>query len=474
MSRSSSAILGILVLAAGGWVGYQRYESRRLSPFKMWDNRAGASFFFFDSEANHDMGKRFRCREIEGDVRLCEVETGVAGLMRLAIDNTGHAMIVQWRVADSSLRMVEEARKMAAEWSLVQPNHTQVKGANGTSRTHWITPDSAWSAWMSDDFSNVANPRSIELVDERRLKKTSDANTRALLRMAQTGYVDASQLDAAMARDPEAVASAARALGESGRTLAIAAARLPHCEFQPGDSVVAGDELRAAYGSADATALQQAVALAYPGMQLVIGAHAYLKDAGGAAEEVRILPPTTDGTSFAFAVSYPRRVALVDVRLQMFSDESNGCRAPAEIVIARRDTATGRIVDAQHLDADEDALASEVTALDFARDVDASTILVAKYDARYGTQRWFGEVDWDALVVPIAGAPKIKRRVPNVLGWKDGDQRETAGIAVVDRTTAAGMHLSLIYTTVTPPTRLILAPGPKGLPSGWMLLDQLQ
>lgn len=474
MNRSSSAVLGILVLAAGGWVGYQRYEANQLSPFKMWDNRAGASFFFFDSEANHDMGKRFSCRSVEGDVHLCEVKTGIAGLMRLAIDNTGHAMIVQWQVRDSSLRMVEEARKMAAEWSLVQPNHTQVKGANGTSRTHWMTPDSAWSGWMSDDFSNVANPRSIELVDERRLRKTSSANAVALLDMAQSGYVDAGQVDAAIARDPAAIATAAKKLGANGNALATAAARLPRCDFQPGDSIGAADELRTEYGSVNVTALQQAVALAYPGMQLVMADHVYLLNAVGAAELVRVLMPVDNGSSFAFAISYPRRVALVDLRLQMFSDPSNGCRAPAEIVIARRGSPNGPIVDARRIAADEEAMASEVTALDFTNDVDGSTRLVTKYDARYGTQRWFGEVDWDALIEPRGDTPTMTRRVPNVLGWKDGDQRETAGIAVVDRTSPAGMHLSLIYTTMTPATRLILAPGPTGLPSGWMLLDQLQ
>jgi hypothetical protein len=209
-------------------------------------------------------------------------------------------------------------------------------------------------------------------------------------------------------------------------------------------------------------------------MQLVIAGHTYLLNAAGAAEQVRVLPPTTDGTSFAFAISYPRRVALVDLRLQMFSDETNGCRAPAEIIIASRDNVNGRVVDARHMDADEEALASDVTVLDFTRDMNGSPILATKYDARYGTQHWFGEVDWDAIIEPRAGAPKMTRRMPNVLGWKDGNQRETAGIAVVDRTSLAGMHLSLIYTTVTPPTRLILAPGPTGLPSGWMLIDQLQ
>jgi hypothetical protein len=159
--------------------------------------------------------------------------------------------------------------------------------------------------------------------------------------------------------------------------------------------------------------------------------------------------------------------------MQMFKDTTGSCRAPAEIVVARRDT-SGRIVDARRIDADEEALASDVSVLDFTRNIDGSTILVTKYDARYGTQRWFGEVDWDAIIEPGAGVPKMAKRLPNVVGWKDGDQRETAGIPVVDRTSKAGLHLSMIYTTVTPPTRLILAPGPTGLPSGWMLLDQLQ
>jgi hypothetical protein len=474
MNRSFGALLGILVLVIGGWVTYRRYESNQLSPFRMWDNRAGATFFFFDSEAYHDTGKRFRCRSVEGEVQLCEIETGVAGRMRLALDNSGRAMIVQWQVADSSLRMVEEARKMAAEWSLVESRHSQRKGVNGTSRTRWLTVDSAWSASMSDDFSNTANPRSIEIVDERRLRRVEDGSAPALLRLAQTGYIDADELDAAVTRAPDAMAAAASALGARGRALAVAAASLPHCDFQPGDSVVAGNDLRSEYGIDNAKLLEQAMAQAYPGMRLLLGHHAYLVNAAGAAEEIRVLAPTTDGDAFAFAVNFPKRAEAVDRRLVTFGDTTGQCRASAEIIVARRDSATGQVMDVRRGDADEDAMASQVRTLDFARDEDASPLLVVKYTATYGTATWIGEVDWDAVVAPVGGAPRVTRRLPNALGWKDNEQHETAGMAMVEKTSPAGLHMLMAFTTAESPTRFILPLGPRGVPSGWMLLDLLQ
>ena len=474
MNRSFGALLGILVLVIGGWVTYRRYESNQLSPFRMWDNRAGATFFFFDSEANHDMGKRFRCRSVEGDVQLCEIETGIAGRMRLALDNSGRAMIVQWQVADSSLRMVEEARKMAAEWSLVESHHSQRKGVNGSSRTRWVSLDSAWSASMSDDFSNTASPRSIEIVDERRLKRVEDGSAPTLLRLAQTGYIDADELDAAVARAPDAMAAAASALGAHGRALAAAATSLPRCAFQPGDSVVAGNDLRSEYGTDNAELLEQAMAQAYPGLRLLLAHRAYLVNAAGAAEEIRVLPPTIDGDAFAFAVNFPHRAEAVDRRLLTFGDTAGQCRASAEIIVARHDFATGQVMDVRRADADEDALASQVKTLDFARADDASPVLVVKYTATYGTATWIGEVDWDAALAPVGNAPHVTRRLPNALGWKNSELHETAGIAMVEKTSPAGLHMLMAYTTAEPPTRFILPLGPRGLPSGWMLLDLLQ
>jgi hypothetical protein len=474
MSRSASAVLGILVLAAGGWVSYRRYESNLLSPFRMWDNRAGAPFAFFDSESNHDIHKRFHCKSVEGEVQLCDVDMGAPGFMRLALDNSGRAMIVEWRIADSSLKVVEQARQLAAEWSLVESRHSQRKGVNGSTSTRWVTTDSAWSASMSDDMANTANPRWVVLVDERRLKRAVDASASTLLRLAQTGYIDADELDAAVARAPDAMAAAASALGAHGRALAVAAASLPRCDFQPGDTVVAGNDLRPEYGTDNAALLEQAMAQAYPGLRLLLAHRAYLVNAAGAAEEIRVLAPAIDGDAFAFAVNFPQRAEAVDRRLLTFGDTAGQCRASAEIIVARRDSATGQVMDVRRGDADEDAMASQVKTLDFARDDDASPLLVVKYTATYGTAKWIGEVDWDAVVAPVGDVPRVTRRLPNALGWKDNEQHETAGIAMVEKTSPAGLHMLMAYTTAESPTRFILPLGPRGVPSGWMLLDLLQ
>jgi hypothetical protein len=112
--------------------------------------------------------------------------------------------------------------------------------------------------------------------------------------------------------------------------------------------------------------------------------------------------------------------------------------------------------------------------LDFTRDDGASSVLVVKYTAAYGTPAWVGEVDWDAVVAAVGGVPRVTRRLPNVLGRKDSEQHELAGVAFVEKASPAGLHMLVGFTTAEPPTQFILPPGPHGLPSGWMLLDLLR
>jgi hypothetical protein len=164
----------------------------------------------------------------------------------------------------------------------------------------------------------------------------------------------------------------------------------------------------------------------------------------------------------------------VDRHLLTFGDTASQCRASAEIIVARHDSATGQVVDVRRGDADEDAMASQVKTLDFARADDGSPLLVVKYTATYGTATWIGEVDWDAVVAPVGDVPRVTDRLPNAVGWKDNEQHETAGIAMVEKTSPAGLHMLVGYTTAESPTRFILPLGPRGVPSGWMLLDLLQ
>jgi hypothetical protein len=474
MSRSAGAVLGLLVIAIGGVVAYRRYETMQRSPFPLWEIRAGMPFATLDDQAQRGAHKRFSCRPVEADVRLCELEAdGPTGLMRLALDNTGRAMIVQFRVTDTTLKMSEEARKLGAEWSLVDARHPQRKSTGGASITRWASADNSWSASMSNGASSSI-PSMIVLVDERRLTRTVNASAPVLLRLARAGFIDAEVVDAAVAHSTTDVAAGARTLGAPGRALSATALALPRCEFQPGDSVVSGRDLRTAFGSDESAVLEQAMVRAYPGMRLRLERVAYLVDAAGAAEEIRLVGPTWDENAFAFAVTFPRRVSAVHGRLEAFGDMTGQCRAAAEIIIGRRDSASGKVVDVRRHDLDEDALAHWITALDFTRDVDGRAVLVAKYSATYGTPDWIGEIDWDALVVPSADSLRVERRVPNVFGKKDHGQHETAGMLIVDKESPAGMHLLVMEGSAEALIKLlVLPPGPRGLPSGWVLLDLL-
>ena len=466
--RNGLAVTCLVVLAVGGWTGYRRFEESTLSPFKMWDTRAGAPFSAFEAEAA-EAHRTFQCEPVEGGVRLCEVETGVAGTMRVALDESSRAMIVQWRVADSSLRMIEEARKMAAQWSLVPSHRSTGEGTNGT---RWVSNEGNWSAFMSA-FTPSTPPAMISLVDERRLSRTADASATAMLRLAQAGYVGPEAVAAALVRAPGAFAAAARTLGAPGRALALAAAAMPACGFVPGDSIAAGTDMRAALGADDATLLEQAIGLTYPGFRLRIERGAFLVDSSGAAESIRLVPLARNGNAFAFAVSFPRRVESLDRRLLSFGDSIADCRASAHVVVGRRDSTSGQLVDVRRVDVDEEALGSQVVGLQF-RDEEESPVLDVRYSATYGTTGWIGVVDWDAVVAPASDSLRVKRRLPNVIGLKDSTGHEIAGIAAVSGTSPAGLDLSVVLPDARRSAWLILPAGPRGPVSGWMLLDLIK
>ena len=399
--RDGLALTCLVVLAVGGWTGYRRFEASKLSPFTMWDTRAGAAFSAFEAEAA-EAHRTFQCEPVEGGVRLCEVETGVAGTMRVALDESSRAIIVQWRVADSSLRMIEEARKMAAQWSLVPSHRSSGGGMNGTR-----------------------------------------------------------------------FAAAARTLGAPGRALALAAAAMPACGFEPVDSVAPGPDTRAAYGEDDASLVEQAIGQAYPGFRLRIERGAFLVDTSGAAELVHIVPPVRNGNAFAFAVSFPRRVEAVDRRLLTFGDSAAQCRASAQIVVGRRDSSSGQLADVRRVDVDEEALGSQVAGLQF-RDEGESSVLDVRYSATYGTKRWIGVVDWDAVLGPVGETLRVESRLPNVIGLKDSAGHEVAGIAAVTGTSPAGLDVSIVLPGPRRSAWVILPAGPRGPVSGWMLLDLIK
>lgn len=199
MSRPYGAVLGLLVLAAGGVVAYQRHQRNQLSPFSLSEIRAGMPFATLDDQADRGEHRRFSCRTVEAEVRLCELETdGPPGTMRLALDGAGRAMIVQFRVADTTLKMRELARQIAAEWSLVDPRHSQRPRADGTNVTEWKSADRSWSASMVNEALSTI-PSVFVLVDERRLARTLGGSPPILSRLSQAGLIDAELVDTAAA-----------------------------------------------------------------------------------------------------------------------------------------------------------------------------------------------------------------------------------------------------------------------------------
>ncbi|HET7457409.1 MAG TPA: hypothetical protein VFJ74_07125 [Gemmatimonadaceae bacterium] len=495
--RLSHASVVLLALSAGGWTAYSSYERAQLSPFALWSVRAGAPFQEMDDLAFREMKHHFACRSANDGFRLCELATdGPPGVMRVAVDERGRAIYVQFLTADTTLMMREESRRLGADWNLVRRG-VAVRASSGAPATRWETEDHRWSAEMRAGESALL-PSSITLADERAFARVAERSVPTLLLLARHGIVSDAALAAVEHRSPGVLGRAADSLAGDARALAAAARALPLCAGVPVAPTAAAAGNYDPNGPAIAmlaperTAIAaQAIARAYPGVRLeMVGLSSYLVDASGGWEEVRLIPnaASEDGRRYAFALSFPARSTAVESR-SVARDTTGRCRAPAEVLVADVDPATQSVAGLQRVDVDGEALSARVMTVNFARSGDDRPALVVGYDAVYGVAAWRGEVRWHELIALGDAAPAVVRRVPQAGMRSDDRPGVTAALFVPDdpvgddpfgftEDASAVRRMAVFdpdepYPHLAPAKRLVLPPGPNGVPSGWSLLDLL-
>lgn len=485
--RPSYVGLVLVALCVGGLTAFRVHDQSQLSPFPLWTVRTGMRFQAMDDEASREMKRRFACRPAGAGVRTCELATdGPPGRMRVVVDERGRAVVVRFEVADTTLKMREEARRLAAEWDLVSPGQPHGAGTARTS-TRWVSGGGRWSAEMHPGQVDPI-PSAITLVDEPALARIVAASVPALAALVGQGIVSDTALAAAERREPGALARAADSITAAGRTLARAAAALPHCGADPlGGPRGLPDSSGGALAPEVAAVAAQAVAAAYPGTRLVVGARAtYAVGPAGAVEEIRLAPSARneEGDQYAFAVTFPARSDAAERTATSFGGGSR-CRAPSEIVVARYDSAAGAVTGIRRVDVDGDALASRVRALDFVLTDDGRAMLVADYAATYGTRDWFGVVHWQQLVAGESALRVVRRtadgytKTDGVAGRTEGvlvdarGRRDAAGAAPDDVPGVARLRVVTRGDATPPAKQLFLPAGASGLSSGWTLLDLL-
>ena len=447
-------------------------EQRDRAAFSLWEARPGMPFATYDDHTDSVSRQRFACRPFTGSDRLCELRaSGLAGRMRLIVDSAGLIVLAHFAPTAESGPLRDEARRLAAEWGLVQPGMPRrLASDDEASGFRWVSPDGRWSAEMVYGRRWRTIPIGMGVADEAAIERIRRSSAEALFLLTAEGVVEPPVEAALGDAKRQAAAKAQRtaaALTAASRALAISIAARPVCTPERQDRPVAGDTY-AAIGSMASADIVEAIRLAYSGSRLMLGAKAYLIDASGRGEEVliRAIEREADNDLIAFAMSYPRRAMLAE---RSAASLESACRAPGDVVIARR--VAGRVVESERVVLDEESSVARVAALDWLPSATGGLPqLSVRYTSHYHTPTWIGEVDWKALIA-IDGL-RVERRVPLTLRKRDRSGAfDMATPLVIDGIEDTGIRISAVDADSLP-RFLFLPTGPAGYPSGWMLLGQ--
>lgn len=480
MSRSALFVItGLLI--AGAMFGVGRYQRAQVSPFPLWDFRAGSDFKPMDDQASQESKRRYSCNSlaIDGAGKLCTLTTsGIRGTVLVALDSLQRAIVIQFRSTDGTRTMREEMRKAAAAWSAVVPGRRlEGESENGSQfdATHWLSADGRWSATIQ--FSIADTLDIVTLRDERALARIyARAPTVAFVHETEglLNPLTAEQRQTFMTRALELARASSAANTREGTRLSQASRGLPECHPAQPDAIIGTGEPRYE-GPLDAAVMSRAVGLAYPGARLELGDGTYFVNADGRAELARLSQTIVDRDAgiAVFALSFVRRARVVNDQI----DAGNvpECRALAQLIVARLD-ARGYVTGASPIAVAGDATASEVLDLRFYHDVERSDAraIHVRSSSVYATSTWSGFVDWEEVV--SVDSLRVYGRAPVAVGKREAGKGSLGGQVQVENATTESLEL-VIYGIVEEAKATFVAPVvvPRdgGYINGWSLLHAL-
>jgi hypothetical protein len=482
MSRSLLIVVAGLVIA-GAVFGVRSYRRAQMSPFPLWDFRAGTDFKSMDDQASRESKRRYTCASlgIAGAGKLCRLETsGIRGTVLLVLDSLQRAIVIQFRSADGSRTMREEMRKAAAAWSTAVPagrrrHDDQTANGSPSMATHWLTADGRWSATIG--FSAADTLDVVTLRDEGALARIyANAPTVAFAHESEglVNPLSEAQRQALMARALEIARSSSAANAQQGVRLADDSRRLPECQPAQPDVIVGTGE-PAYSGPLSSATMSRAVTLAYPGARLELNGGTYFIDANGRAELARVSQTIVDRESgiAAFGLSFVRRASVASDQIDATGVST--CRAPAQLIVARLD-ARGNVAAASVIRVAGDATASEIVDIGFLDDLTGSDrrAINVRSSAVYATSRWTGFVHWEELA--SVDSLRVYERSPVSVGKRETGIGSLGGQVRVENITAESLEL-MIYGLVeganTTYVRPIVLPHNGGYVNGWSLLHSL-
>ena len=163
--RPAAVAAALLCVALAGFTAI-RYRDRA-GPFELWTLHAGMPFAALDDDEYEATKRRFVCGPLPGGGHFCQLHGRVAkGMLRVFVDPNDRAAIIQFWPADDNSVYMDNARKLAAEWTLVaKPVSARAEPPATDETSLWRTTDRRWSATIQEGcFERV--PTVIEVADD--------------------------------------------------------------------------------------------------------------------------------------------------------------------------------------------------------------------------------------------------------------------------------------------------------------------
>ncbi len=435
------------VLLAGGWKARSYIERGRMSPFALWDFRAGMSFGEIEAAALEQTRQRFTCRVPVPGSRLCELHvTGIPGRVRVLVDSLDRAAVVQFYPDSASPVMREEGRKIAARWSLVRTGAAETPDSPGAgTTTRWSSIDGKWFSMMQY-APDATTPSVVHLADVAALKSIFASAPFAQLVLGLNQLVETEDTDGP--RDLHA-ALAATMYGRPTEATMVPVAgdvsSVPTCSAAPDMILEGGDMVQQSLGASATALLEAAIARAYPGSRAVVGDALWIVDPTGKAERAEVQLGQVESLQdvVLFALSFPGRVREASTRLEEGRAE-RFCRAASEVVLARRGD-DGALAEAHRIVADEEAIVSDITTLSFGSPelTGEPPQIRLRHVGVYATDRWRGSVHWETII--DGDPPRAARRVPLTFGHRVRSGTESSeGTLVLTHRSRTSIELSTL------------------------------
>ncbi len=206
-----TALVAAALVCAGGFFGNRLYQATRTGPFELWTLRAGMSFAALDDDEFEATKRRFVCTPLGEPGRFCQLHgRKMKGMLRLLVNDDGRAVVIQFWPAEDNPVAVDEARRLAAEWSRVRsPESARPDdGPAWATTSRWRTIDRRWSATVQYSCSPTM-PTVLEIADD-------DALADAIASAPDAGSVLADAHLIAPAEEAEISVAPRRAPGECG------------------------------------------------------------------------------------------------------------------------------------------------------------------------------------------------------------------------------------------------------------------